>query len=826
MQSNPFLIQLKSQSSEAIRWTAHNLMAQADGKDTAISEGIARVCLTLSLIADDIVREKRIDDVARIFKTKNALIRKTVAKHIAAQAHATELLEAPELPARRTGTPLQQLKRLSVGAIVWKAQYMYNAAQENPREISKAVKEVYQTLSLVRDEYIRSEQLQPVADIFGIRKADVHKAVNEKIKARIIQDNMEDDDDYHWPKFFTAEDKKQVNLNGFASVYREGNRRATGMWLANGKTFKSVANFVMEPLYLVKCPDPKDNKELFVVKNYRHELTIEFARDTLVTLDAFRKTVRSTSNFVFKGNVDNLLQIMEVIDEDVPVCEEVKILGWQPEGFFAYTDRFYSEGNLMALNKYGIGEHRDRLYFSPSKSILNSEVRDDDDLYSMLAPLNYKDSPITFTDWAQLMAKAYPTHGRYGIIFVFICLFRDIIIASQRNCPHLYGYGAPGSGKSMMFESLSALFYSTERSFPLSLGTDFAINRFAQVFRNCFHHFNELDDETVKPQWMQMFKNWYDNESRQRGSGKKNLTEQMKCNSAIGFTGQRMVNSDNNALPTRCIVMEFKRLEKEGIMPDQLKAFDKLKAMEGKGGFNGVLPEIMEHRDVFKAGFTKTMNTVFLEVRETIKRKNLKWHERIARNYSYMLTMAKLAEPLFPDLPYKYDQLFNDVIEDIDKLTTTITSTDASSDFWRIVSHMAGQNILVRGLHYKIETMAEVNMGEGKTIILNKPTRILRIRLNEAHTFYMQESRREAKTGINRQSLETYLKGSDYWIGPKNKEWWMGRMNNEMQKVNTSGYVFNYEIMEEQGYFMDYDQERIHNHPIEQPAPQQDGLPF
>jgi len=743
-------------------------------------------------------------------------------------------------------TPLQKIKQIITDGITWKANLLYQQANGSDREISRALDSVCLSISLITDDYIRTKRIDKVADIYKYKRTQVAKLVTDRIKSREVAQDMDEDaeESYRFPKFMKEEHRKEVINNGFTMCYEKGKHRATGIFVAlNDNRIKQISNFVLDPLYLVTCQDPADNKQLFKVSSATKEnVVVEFQRSSIISVERFSNTVHAKHNFMYSGNIDQLKMVMQYIGEKVPACEEVTVLGWQPEGFFAYPDKFYSDGNLIELNEYGIGEHRGFKYFSPSRSILHRNSREDDNIYQSLAPLNFKLSPVSYEEWAILMDKAYPKNGKFAIVYSFICLFRDIVLKKEGNCPHLYAWGAPGSGKSKMMESLTCLFYQETRSFQINSGTDFGLSRYVEVFRNCFNFINELDEDSVKPQWLQWIKGWYDNEARQRGTGKKNMTEVMKCNSAVGLAGQKIVNGDNNALPQRCIVLEFTSLEKTGIAPEQLKAFNTLKKYEENGGFNSVLTEVLAHREEVRKNFDTTFNEIFLHVRATIKQKDYKWHERIARNYCYLLSMAKIFKPIFTKLPFTYEEFFNESIEAIDQLATRITSTDVASGFWRIVGYLASTNSINNGFDYKIEgPVREVELYGVGLVKLEKPTRLLKVRLTEVHTAYLQHVKREqSQAGMNRSSLESYLKNTNYWLGPKNKEWFVGTVNHQVRKANSSCYVFNYDVMEEEGYFLDYESEKAHypTHPAgdSQPSAQmsmqvtpdtkQEDLPF
>jgi hypothetical protein len=734
-------------------------------------------------------------------------------------------------------SPYDRIKALRMDAIVWKAEKLKDDAGSNPHQKAKAIEAICATMALVKSEFVRDKYVAQVSKMYGEKIKFFNTAIGAILNANAGpgSDTDSEEIDYKFPAFFSKEHREEIYKNGFTMTHKAGDRKATGIHFAmGGNKIDTVSNFTIEPLYHVWSQNILENKKLFVVKNAYEEAVLDFETGSTISVERFSATVNAKHNFMWKGNIQQLKLLMELIGYSVPRCEEVKILGWQPEGFFAYTDKFVSNGEIVELNDYGIGKHNDRMYFSPSRSVLYKNAREDDNVYETMSFLNFQTSTVTFERWADLMNRAYPENGKYAIAYSFIAMFRDVVLRVDGNCPHLYVWGSPGSGKSKMMESIASLFFHPKRSYALNSGTDFALSRFLQVFRNCFHFLNELDDSTVKPIWLQWIKGAYDNEGRERGKGgSKNMTEVMKVNSAIGLAGQRIINTDDNALPMRCIIRGFKSLENMTIPKDQMAAYNELKALEDGGGFNSLLIDLLQHREFFAKSYGATFADIFVKVRKEIDQRNYRWNERIGRNYCYLLAMAKLANEKFR-LPFTYDGLYKEVIEQINEITIMITGTDATSEFWRIVSMLADQGKISRGLHYDIRVHQGPISLYKKDFTLLEPTRLLYVRLETIHSYYRLHYRSDSgREGMNVKSLLSYLENREYYIGSNKTQRFTGKLpgTNEIKSMTTSCHIFDYDKMEKAGYFMDYITESSHHTPtIEQNAvqeqPQQKDLPF
>ncbi len=723
-------------------------------------------------------------------------------------------------------SPLQQFKALTKDGILWKAERLQHNAKGNDRAISLAIEEVCKTLSLVKNEYIRNKRTDEVAKILSTKPAIISKNVGQIIKSREISAETEEEfQSWKFPKWMGPEAQQEIRMNGFTQVHKEYNKAITGIHISMGKDTKLVSNCVLKPLYLVKNADPADNKQLIEVRSADDKAVIEFMRSSLIEVQQFRKTLWAGNNMVWSGNIDQLILVMQTINHELPVCDEINVFGWQPESFWCYTDRFYTNNTLIELNEYGIGKHvlnnKDYLFYSPSKSSIFKDARKGGKGFQQFTPFNYKQSPTTFEQWAELISKTYLEKAKFAIAFVFITLFRDIILKKDNSCPHLYCWGEPGSGKSKILESLNFLFFSEPRKFNLNSGTDYALSQFVEDGRNVPHMMNEADEETVTPIRMQWMKGWFDDEGRPKGNSKKGKTEIMRCNGSITIAGQKLVNGDNNALPSRCIVLEFKNLEKEQRSAEQVKAFDILMAYQSNGGFNSCLTEILTHRQFFETKFPSTFDEIFKEARVYMAENKMRWNDRIVRNHGYLLAMAKLAAEKFR-LPWVYDTFFKETMAAAHDLAERIAGTDSASSFWQIIATLANQRVLVNGYDYKIINTAEVTTTTGRVILATKGTkRILKLRFANAHSLYMEHARKQTgKTGINKPTLEAYLRSKEYWIGNCAHDHFKAVINGKTEATNSSSYIFNVDMLEELGYFLDYSTERVHHTPTVDTPPQ------
>lgn len=735
---------------------------------------------------------------------------------------------------------MKELQELIKDAIIWKAGILAESNSHSIGAIVESTSSLAHSISLIENESLRNAYIDEICKKGSIyKKTALTNEVKKKASDDITLFEGEDSENYRLPTYFTKEHEDEITRFGWTQFYREENDNITGIYFITGKyNVEPVSNFTMTPLFHVYSKNAAENKKLFIIRSAHMEKLIEFESAATVSVERFNAIVNMEGNFMWYGDVYKLKRIMQQFGLHMKdnMCEEIKVFGWQPEGFYAYTNAIIGENGIQQVNEFGISEFKGKKFFSPAASNIYKNLRTDDDPYKSIRFGNLQHSPITLNEWISLMYKAYPDNGKYAIIYSFICNFRDIVTKIDGSCPHLYLWGEPGSGKSKMGESLISIWFYPYRKFALNTGTEFAFSNFFTAFRNCANLFNELDDASTSLQRFQALKGAFEGEGRSRGmGGSKNKTEEMLPNSCSILVGQKVVTMDNNSLVSRSIIRNFKKIEGEHIPKAQMEAFTRIKDLEEKGGFNSLVQEFVKERKYFSENFTDTFYEIFQQSKDYIIVNGLVYNERIARNYCYLLTMAKLAESKFT-LPFKYADFFQEIMQEINSLTMLISSSDECAEFWRILSLLADKGVLVRGLHYEIETESGLVKTSKMEVDLTKPKRILYLRLSLSHGHYKQTYRSETgREGINEKSLLSYLDSKEYFLGGIGSRRFKGLdpFTKQNKEIVTSCHLFDYDRMEKIGYFLDYSAESVYNsvkHVEEKPFEQSDSnnpqLPF
>jgi hypothetical protein len=586
-------------------------------------------------------------------------------------------------------------------------------------------------------------------------------------------------------------DPNFVLHNGFYPYVNQGK---TGYWFRSSeRNFVAQSNFVISPLMHVISKT--DNKRIIKINNGFKTSLLEIPSRGIISLEFFSGAVIEEGNFLFYGGKTHLMRVLNTVMADFPVCWELKTLGWQKEGFFAWSNAILEPDapGIQNFDEIGITEVNGINYFSPAGSNIYSGQRSDDDEYENDRYLRYVPSKIDFETWTRLLCKVYPDHGLIGISFVFIGLFRDLIFKIDNNCPMLAAYGEKGSGKSKFAESLTALFLMDLQPFNLNHGTDFAFFNRLGRFRNCITWFDEFDDQAIREDRFQSIKGAYDGAGRERGKGtNKNKTEVSRVNSVLILTGQYISTRDDNAALTRCIVLPFTPNNERS--PDLIKAYEQLKEQEKKG-LTGILTELLPLRKEFESEYHLLFPETFNELRQAITEKGLPYKERVLRNYSASLNSLKIAARKFK-FPFTLQEVKERCINDIVKLSRLISESDSLADFWNTILYLLDIGEITEGFHFRIlhidSIKIQANEGERER---NFPgiTKILILRIGTIHKLYLESFRKQTgKTGINMQSLELYIGSSKGFIGKSKSQRFTDTGGKSM---TTSCHVFEYETL-------------------------------
>ena len=562
---------------------------------------------------------------------------------------------------------------------------------------------------------------------------------------------------------------------------------------------RQVSNFTIEPVFH-KVDEEDNTRVVRITDGVSGSIVVEMPSSALLSRDSFRKFLLERGAYFYDGTAHQLDKITKKIMRKFPKAWELKELGYQPEGFFAYFNYVFN-GTLKKYNEAGLVEHDGRHFYSPAVSRVHEDQRQINDQYKNDRYLEYTPPAISFEEWARLIKEAYGDHAMAIIYTAILSLHRDIHFKIDSNCPHVYFFGETGSGKSKAAESISALFFKNAPAFALSSGTDHAMALRFGRYRNCPVLFNEFDKDMIDLSRFNVLKTAYDGEGKESGTKTRGKSITYPVESLVVLMGQYLNSMDDGSMVNRSITIKFFKVKKRA--KKQVDAYEKLKKLE-KAGLGGVITELMPYRKEMEENYYEEYHRMMHGLSSEIRADGIYPEDRVLRNYSALATFAKLFDPHF-NLPHEAAAVRAWCKEQIIALCVMLSKSDILTTFWEVLEGLHSDGLLKHGKHFKVEnkTMVRVTVdGADQNIKMDDDggaREVMWIRLNIAHQLYLKACRSTGDKPIDKVSLQSYLKDKDYYIGRVDSERFVESMrttesgNKKKKMVNTSAYLIDME---------------------------------
>jgi DNA primase len=695
----------------------------------------------------------------------------------------------------------------SQDAVLWKTLKLKNKAANDPDALSDAVTEIAQMLFVMKDDIKREDYLHKCQKLVKNKAVSV-KVIKDRISSFIKKAEVKSSQSGEVAKadietlgLPEGADYKQYFERSYVphenAVYFKGRER-----------FFKGSNFKITPLFHVY--GKQDNKRLCeVISENGKKKIIDFDSSDFGNMAKFESKLLDEGNFKFMADVTpNQFKLLrnDVLDNFI-TAYELKTLGWQQEGFLAFSNMIVHNDTKKKPNDYGIvqldygvsneSEYMEDVkhFYSPSASVIYKFTREGDDPYENDRYCVYLESPVSINKWMSQMVKVYGKKSVTGIACVFFTLFRDLFVKSHQISPILFLSGEKGSGKSKFAESLAALFSYKQPAFDLNAGTISAFSRRISRTTNMLTLLEEFNDN-IEDKMKQSIKGSFDNRGREIGQATNdNKSKVSKVNCFLVILSQYLSSWDDNSITTRSVI-EHVLKPLENFTNEQLADYNLLKSWEEEG-MTSLILEIVKHRKQFEDSY----HAVYAEITKSLKKdlKNVDYLERTLQSYSVLLTPIKILWEHF-SFPFTYEEIHNQFKDAIIDSSDLIIESEGLSEFWKTLEYLLDRQpfpLLQDGTHFIIDTPPHVNFqtrkGEKDTYWENKSrTQVLFLRLNAVHQLYHKEvSTREGVDVIQENTLRNYFKSKKYFLGAVK--------SHRFDDTSTSAYAFDYSMMHENG---------------------------
>jgi len=643
----------------------------------------------------------------------------------------------------RNHPEVDMVKFISSGRVafpLWYADQLFADAQDDPVLRNEAVKQITSILALYGEDSLVAFFVETICKKFKIKQA----ILLEKIKEAEIQANP--------PETETASslpahiDPKEFQKWGF---YEDHNN----YFFDTKDGIKQFSNFVMRPLFHVESS--VDAKRIFELINFLgRKKTIEFDMSEMTSLVNFKRVIEGKGNFLFWGTEPYIMRLKQRWYEETKSCTDIRNLGWQKEGFWAWANGISTEEGFQEIDQTGLVLQNNHYFFIPAFSNI---YLDDKSIFLDERKFIYLERDITLRNWAELFIEVFGVNAYFGIAFYISSLFRDHLLHLFNNFPILNLFGPKGTGKSQMAMSISCLFGRQQTPFNIHNGTKAGLAEHIQQFINAFAWIDEYKNN-IEYDKIETLKSIYDAIGRNRlnyDKGKKKETTMV--NSAVILSGQEMPTADV-ALFSRVIFLQFNKTE---YSVEEKEVYEKLKALE-KQGLSCITADIIRHRAFFIENYYHHYDQVLKDIMADLDDRVVE--DRILRNWCAIIaSFLTLSSRL--DLPFTYETIKSEAVKLILNQNQQIATSNELATFWDLFESLYDSNTLVNNWHFLVTHAYSINTTKEGHKILNRPMQVLKFKFNAVYQVYSEHMRRQGGKALPATTLKYYLEKSKQFLG-------------------------------------------------------------
>lgn len=460
--------------------------------------------------------------------------------------------------------------------------------------------------------------------------------------------------------------------------------------------YRQVSNFELEALFHIESTI--NAKRLYRLTNNRGVMReLEIAQRDLVSLSAFKTKVESFGNFLFTGSDADLNKIKAYLYEHTKTCREIEQLGWQREGFWAWSNgTIDATGELRNVDELGSVEVNNQWYYLPA---LSSFFKADTQLFQFERQFVHTEGQADFYTLASKMLTVYGNNAIVGLGYYITTLFRDIVFYKFNHFPILNIFGERGSGKTEMAITLMQLFGRQGSGPNINTSTIPAVGDHLSHCRNALVHLDEYKN-TMEYDKIEILKGAFDGKGRSRmNMDRDKKKEMLPVDCGIILTGQESTTADN-ALFTRVIYLTVK---KKAHTDEETEAYNDLKQYE-KQGLTSITNRLLALREYVMANYEKQLANTEEELRQAVNTKTME--DRILISWKMVLAMLRTVGQKVK-LPWTYEEAVAVFANGMEQQQEAVTESNAVAQFWSVV-----ETLLTNG---DIETNYDVKLYFGKT---------------------------------------------------------------------------------------------------------------
>ena len=585
--------------------------------------------------------------------------------------------------------------------------------------------------------------------------------------------------------------------------------RQYGFWIDRGKYFSTTeksgvlewSNFTLTPLFHIK--DPLMAKRLYLLTN---ELgvkeIVEMEQEDLISLQKFRQKLESLGNFIWKASEKELIKLKSFLYEKTETAAQIKQLGWNKKGFFAFGNGIFDGLQFHEVNEYGIvhlGEKGN--FYLPALSRIYKENTDYFRFERQFVHFNF--SMISLRDFTRQLFLVFGDNGKIGFCFYLATLFRDIITLTTRSFPILDLFGPKGSGKSELGHTLMSFFVIDNIPPNIQNSTIPALNDTVAAAANALVHIDEYKNgiDTAK---IEFIKDLWDGTGRTRmnmAADKKKETTAVDA--GVIISGQEMPTADI-ALFSRLIFLSF---PKSNFTASEKANYQQLLQIRSKG-LSHLTLQLLAHRDKFGQCFYDQYRQTLDDVNSRLTSHTI--IDRIVQNWVIPLTSFRCLEGKL-DTTLSYKELLEITVEGIVHQNMECKTNDELGSFWRMVQFLNSEGEINEDADFKIKAVSRFRSTLVSETVWTEPRKILYLQKTRIFMLYKLNAHRNGETSLPEESLRYYLENSKEYLGEQRMTYHVVKKGNQVldfehrdakgqptkMSVQQRSYCFDYEKLVE-----------------------------
>jgi len=622
---------------------------------------------------------------------------------------------------------------------LWYSDILFANPTDDPTTRNEALKTICHTLVLYQEESLVHLFITSIAK----KHKFVRSHVEDKFKHMQVQsEGVTTSIDVKLPSHV---DPKEFQKWGF---YEDHNQ----YYFDTKDGIKKFSNFVMKPLFHVEST--VDTRRIFELTNFAgYKVTIDFDMSEMTSLVNFTRVIEGKGNFLFWGFLMHLTKLKMKWYEETRTCSEIRNLGWQKEGFWAWSNGISTESGFSPIDANGLVLFNNRHYFIPAFSNIYIE---DKSIFLDERRFIYIERKAGIREWSEMFIRVFGINAKFAIAFYISSLFRDHLLHLFSNFPILNLFGPKGSGKSQLAMSLSCLYGKQQTPFNIHNGTKAGLAEHIQQFVNGFAWIDEYKNN-IEYDKIETLKSIYDAIGRNRlnyDKGKKKETTQV--NSAVTLSGQEMPTADV-ALFSRVIFLQFHQTEYSA---EEKENYNLLKSYE-KQGLSCITAEILRHRTFFVENYFHHYDLVLKDLFSLLKENVVE--DRILRNWCVILTSIRVLSSKI-DLPFTYEDLTGEVVKLIANQNRQIATSNEIAIFWDMIEAMFDNNEIIDKWHFLITRTSAIS-GVKEQIVFPEAVDVLKIKFNSIYKIYSEHARKQNNKALPPATLKYYLENTKYFLG-------------------------------------------------------------